>query len=303
MNYTYLLKYPKLFPSVIGITYRQFESILPKFSRALRIAEHEKAYQKERIRIPGGGRKPTLKTDRQKLFFILFYYKIYPTFALAQLLFEMHESNVYRWKEFLEPVLFKALEYQLELPKTQVKGLTGVFEICPSLRKFIVDATERQIQRPKDSQKQKEYYSGKRKQHTVKNQILVHPHNKRILAVSKTVNGKMHDKKLLERDPNIYRAPPRAKILGDLGYQGANELNPFTRFVTPIKKKPKEKELSETDKATNKALSSLRVRVEHPFSYLKHFAILTNRFRGHITKTHQPFVNVACVYNFTRPFR
>ena len=68
MNYHYLLNHKDLFPYIIGITYKQFELILHKFSPALRSAEHKKAYAKKRLRIPGGGRKPTLKTDRQKLF-------------------------------------------------------------------------------------------------------------------------------------------------------------------------------------------------------------------------------------------
>lgn len=78
MQYTYLLKNKFLFPYVVGITHRQFELLLPKFSHALRVAEQKKAYDKVRVRDVGGGRKATLKTDRQKLFFILFYYKVFP---------------------------------------------------------------------------------------------------------------------------------------------------------------------------------------------------------------------------------
>ena len=84
MNYHYLLKHQQLFPAAIGINYKRFEQLLNKFSTELRKAEKEKSWSKPRIRLPGGGRKATLKTDRQKLFFILFYYKHYPTFRLAQ---------------------------------------------------------------------------------------------------------------------------------------------------------------------------------------------------------------------------
>ena len=38
----------------------------------------------------------------------------------------------------------------------------------------------------------------RKKRHTVKNQLVVHPRNTRILTVSLTVEGKRHDKKLLE---------------------------------------------------------------------------------------------------------
>ena len=100
MNYQYLLKHKELFPYIIGITYKQFELLLPKFSHALRRAEHKKAYEKERVRAPGGGRKSKLLTDRQKLFFIFFYYKVYPSFRFAQILFEIDKSNLFYWKDF-----------------------------------------------------------------------------------------------------------------------------------------------------------------------------------------------------------
>lgn len=302
MNYIYLLNHKELFPSVIGITYKQFELILPKFSSALRAKEHKKAYEKKRQREVGGGRKAKFSSDRQKLFFILFYYKVYPTFRFAQAIFELAKCNIQYWKEFLEPVLFEALGYELKLPKVRVNGMTGLFEVCPALREFIVDASERPVRRPKNPKDQTRYYSGKKKRHTVKNQLIVNPKTKRILSVSATVEGKLHDKKLMEKDPTIYYAPPKARGLGDLGYQGVREINPLVTFVTPIKKPPKQ-ELSDPDKTTNKTLSAIRVRAEHSLAYLKHFAILTHPFRNRLEKAHQPFVNLACVYNFTRRYR
>lgn len=299
MNYLYLLKHNDLFPYAIGITHKQFELLLPKFSHSLGLAEHKKTYEKERVRAPGGGRKPKLATDRQKLFFILFYYKVYPTLRFAQIIFEFDNSNIYDWKEFLEPVLFTALGYQLNLPKIRVNSFTGWLTACPKLKEFIIDGTERPIRRPKDPEKQKKYYSGKKKQHTVKNQIMVNPKTKKILAVSKTYEGKLHDKALMEIDPAVYHAPPGSQAIGDLGYQGAEEVNPRVKFIIPLKK-PKQRELTESDKKTNKLISQIRVGVEHPLAYLKHFAILANKFRSGIEKAHQPFVNLACLYNFTR---
>lgn len=243
-----------------------------------------------------------MATDRQKLFFILFYYKVYPTFRFAQIVFELDCSNVFYWKEFLEPVLFEALGYQLDLPFVRVKSLAGWLAVCPRLKEFIVDATERPVRRPKDPKEQRIYYSGKKKKHTVKNQILADPHTRRILYISRIVEGKLHDRKLLEKEPIILYAPPGAEGMGDLGYQGAKKINPLVKFIIPLKKPPK-RELSEADKKTNKAISSLRVRVEHPLAYLRHFAILASQFRNRIEKAHQPMMNIACLYNFTRAYR
>ena len=49
MNFTYLNIHQELFPSVIGITAKQFNRLLSKFSHNLRLAEHKKAYQKKKI--------------------------------------------------------------------------------------------------------------------------------------------------------------------------------------------------------------------------------------------------------------
>lgn len=299
MNYQYLITHKELFPYAVGVTYQQFLLILPKFVSALYHQEQKRLYSKKRLRVPGGGRKPTLKTTKQKLFFILFYYKVYPTFRLAQILFELDKSNCLYWKKLLEQVLFVALGYELALPKVKVKSVIGYLEICPSLRNFIVDATERRIQRPRDQQIQEFYYSGKKKYHTVKNQLIVSAKTNRILAISDTVEGKLHDKRLMEEDGMIYRAPPKAYALGDSGYLGARKVHPWVRFVTPVKKPP-QKKLSLVQKQTNKSLSQIRVRVEHTLSYLKHFNILSGTFRGKVITSHQPFVNLACVYNFTR---
>ena len=150
--YHYLAKHLDLLPAVIGITHRQFRELLPKFSYHLRKAEHIKAYSKPRKREPGGGNKPKLKTDKHKLFFILFYYKVYPTFRLAQVLFQLDKRNVQLWVRFLEPVLSQALGYQLELPIVKARHLGVIIEICPSLKEFIVDCTERYINRPMTTQ-------------------------------------------------------------------------------------------------------------------------------------------------------
>jgi len=298
--YKYLLKYPHLFPAVLGISQSQFLSLLPKFSCALRRAENQKAFSKKRLRQPGAGRKPAVfKCDIAKLFFILFYYKVYPTFRLASVFFQLDIHSIFYWKEFLEPVLSQTIDYQLQLPKVKARVLNDVIKVCPQLSEFIADATERYIQRSQNSKVQKLYYSGKKKRHTVKNHILVNPRNKRILAVSSTVEGKKHDKKLLEEDPILIHAPPNAKALTDTGYQGMNDSTPWIKFVMP-KKKPPGGKLSSSDKRNNKQISSIRVKGEHPFAYLKHFNVLQHTFRNQIDKAHTPFVTLATLYNFTR---
>lgn len=300
--YDYLARHRELFPAVIGITKRQFDLLLPKFSNALRKAETARVYSKHRIRQPGGGRKSTLKNDYQKLFFILFYYKAYPTFRLAQVFFQFDKRNIQLWVKFLELVLWQTLGYQLNLPLVKARYLDDIIEVCPVLKEFIIDGTERPVRRPKNLDKQSQYYSGKKKLHTVKNQLIVSPRTRRIIAISKTVEGKLHDKKLMEQDLLYSYCPPGSKGLGDSGYQGTDTLCTRLKMVTPLKKPPGE-ELTTEQKETNRKLSQIRVRVEHPIAYLKHFSILKSQFRNNLRQAHQPFETLSALYNFTRTYR
>lgn len=298
INYQYLLKHSQLFPALIGITKPQFDDLLKKFEREECRLWYQKAYSFHRLRGVGGGRKAILQTAEEKLLFILFYYKHYPTFQLMQIVFEFDVSNTYGWVRFLEQALWKSLGYQLHLPKKKIKVLNTLLEVCPDLQECIIDATERRIQRPKYNQEF--YYSGKKKYHTIKNQVVTDPRTKKILHVSKTVEGKRHDKKLLEDTGVILRAPPKSKILTDLGYQGSDTINPLIQIIHPYKK-PHKADLTDVQKQTNTQISSIRVRGEHPFAYIKHFRILSNTFRSNQKYSNLPFHTLAALYNFTRP--
>ncbi len=56
---------------------------------------------------------------------------------------------------------------------------------------LFVDATEQPINRPKRGQKK--WYSGKKKRHTIKHQMIVSKDGK-IKGISKSCCGKVHDK-------------------------------------------------------------------------------------------------------------
>ena len=304
LGYDYVMKKllppPELFPSVLGIPYDQFKKLLPLFSQELRKAELVRHVKEgERKRPYGAGRRATFSTDEDKLFFILFYYKVYPTYRLAEYVLGLDHTNIQRWKEFLEDVLNRALGYELKLPEKTVRCLDQLIQVCPQLSECIVDATERPVRRPKDPEDETKYFSGKRMDHTVKNQILINPRSKKILHVSKMSEGKKHDKKVFEEEAIWMKAPPGTKALGDSAYIGIEKLSPYIKLFRPFKK-PVGGELTPAQKETNRILSSTRVRVENVFGYMKHFNILRHDFRNRLDKAQMPFETIACIYNFTR---
>lgn len=297
----YILCRPELFSSVLGITYKQFREILREFSRMLRAYEQERYIQEgKRRRVFGGGRKSkALGSDEGKLFFILFYYKVYPTIRLAECIFELDHTNVLRWKEYLGVILNIGVGYKLYLPIKRVRCLKELIDVCPDLREVIVDVTERPIRRPQDKAEEVRYYSGKRKDHTIKNQILVNPISKKIVYVSRCYHGRKHDKRIFEEDKIWLKAPPDTTILGDGAYTAIDQLSPYIKLAQPFKK-PVGGELTESQKETNRVLSSIRVNVEHPFAYMKHFNILRHDFRNRLEKADLVFETIACIYNISK---
>jgi hypothetical protein len=150
-------------------------------------------------------------------------------------------------------------ERRVKLSETERDGLLYL----------MIDATERPIQRPKSPGKRKKTYSGKKKRHTAKHQIIT-DNNKRILAVGPAQKGRRHDKRIY--DESNLEKPPDMLVLADLGYLG-------TPFETPLKK-PRGTVRNTKDKAYNKWHAGLRIGVEHAIGRMKKFRILADICRN-----------------------
>ena len=156
-----------------------------------------------RKRKPGGGRIWNLRSSTGKLFFILFYFKCYPTFDVLGLFFNLNRSNACCNVQNLTPILEKVLGKKMALPSRKIKSLEELFEIFPK---------------------------------------------------------------------NI-------RLWLDLGFTGVDKDYPDASVMMP-KKKPRGKELTGKEKAQNKVISSIRVRVEHAIGGIKRMRITTDKFRN-----------------------
>jgi hypothetical protein len=267
---------PQIFKSFTGLTLQAFNELLPAFRQAYeedldrRDAEREKPRQRGR----GGGRKGALPTIEDKLVFILFYFRFYPVQMLQGYVFGMGQPQANEWVHRLTPILNRALGYEKQLPARQTRDVEQVLVACPGLE-FIIDGTERPIRRPKDQDKQRHYYSGKKKRHTVKNNVISDKRTRKIKVLSPTVEGKKHDKKLADEQDIPF--PPGSKLWKDTGYQGYEPDN--TQIFQP-KKKPKGGELTPEEKDQNAAISSQRMGVEHSIGGIKVYHIVHDVFRN-----------------------
>jgi hypothetical protein len=135
---------------------------------------------------------------------------------------------------------------------------------------LIIDSYEQGIERPKKYEKQKEYYSGKKKNQTRKSQVIVLPLGKDIVDVEAGEPGKKSDINFFRETQQKFA--PKQKFTGDKAYVGEPAIK------TP-KKKPKNQELSSEEKLKNQELSSERIFVEHIIRLLKIFRVAQERFR------------------------
>ena len=158
LNIERALKQDRLLRALTGLNRKAFESLLKSFNQIYEQALHSKPRQ----RSVGGGRKARLRTTQDKLFYILFYFKCYPTFDVASILFDIDRSQAHHWVHRLQPILEAALGEKKVLPERQINSVQVFIERFPGVERVMMDGTERPVQRPTDSEKQKLNYSGKK---------------------------------------------------------------------------------------------------------------------------------------------
>ncbi len=165
--------------------------------------------------------------------------------------------------------------------------------------KAFLDATEQEIPRPKNKRKRKSHYSGKKKKHTVKTQLLV---NTKGLIVHKSGyrRGRVHDYTIWkETRPYI---PPGVEVGMDLGFKGMQKDFPHVKSRLPVKKL-RTKQLTKRQKAYNRKLSSDRVVIEHAISKVKKFNIIGQEFRNRLVSYDTKSSIVSGLVNFRTMLR
>jgi hypothetical protein len=276
LNLQRVMKDERLLRALTGLNKKAFDELKETFAEVVPQQEIPGRSQQPRQRATGAGRKPRLETVEQKLIYILFYFKCYPTFDLAGRLFDIDRSQANRWMHRLQKPLEIALGQKMVLPKRKLTSMEEFIDAFPEVKRVIVDGTQRPIQRAKDQEKQKQDYSGKKKRHTRSHLGVVAP-DKRILLLSQAYNGKDHDQGRLNQEKWGEYIPEEVQIDGDSGFQGLQKERANVRIPH---KKPKGGELTDEQKEDNRQLASERVVGEHAFAGVKRYGIASNVYRN-----------------------
>ena len=270
MNLTEINRYPKdKVRSLFGLTHEALAALLaealPEIDKRRRQSQQDKPSRK---RLVGGGRKRLLK-PYQEVLLVLIYLRHNVAFCVVGSLFEV----------------------SADVAENTFHEIVGVLkDVCPSNRweaekrwtkrepswkpdeidRVIVDSFETPVPRPSIEPKQRRLYSGKKKDHTLKTEIITDISGE-ILDIDAGHRGPQSDKKLHEQS-EVGKQFPNATVNGDLAYKGL----PHSQVPH---KKPRGGELTPEQKAENRAFSSVSVRVEHSIRRVKAYRIVRDEYR------------------------
>jgi Helix-turn-helix of DDE superfamily endonuclease len=163
-SYHQVKEHPKLLLAMTGLIHTEFHQLLPHFQYAWdQYVQQHYVDRDNRQRQYGAGRsEATLVNIEDKLLFILYYVKVYPLQEILAFEFGMVQSTANEWIHILSEVLKQALDHGGYVPERDPKQLDTVLE-SEAESTYGIDGTERPRQRPRDPEKQKHYYSGKKK--------------------------------------------------------------------------------------------------------------------------------------------
>jgi hypothetical protein len=236
-----------------------------------------------------------LPTMEDKLLFILVYLKQYTTQTMLGRLFAMSQPLANVWIHRLHPLVNRALADAHELPARDANELSFDTE---TETLFFHDATERPIPRPTDPDLQKTCYSGKKKRHTQKHNLLSNAGSK-VRFLSKSWPGSRHDKRIADEEG--YSVPEGSSLYQDTGFQGFSLKG--VHIIQP-KKKPRGKPLTAEEKAENRRISSIRVRIEHVIGGVKRYRIIKDTIRNWKKGFRDTVMETCCgLHNFRVNFR
>jgi hypothetical protein len=312
LRYQHLSRHERIFLSMTGLRLCEFDPLLSELLPSLEATHHAARQSRpERKRAVGAGH-PFELDWRDQLLLCVVWLRQYPTQEVLGYLLGVSDTTVLRAIERVLPVLEQSGKDTMRLPdpgKKKRRQLDDLLQDTPELA-VLIDSFEQRVQRPKNpnnepgpaadgvqSGGQKDpYYSGKKKQHTLKSQVAVDERSGKIVDTSASVPGPTADLRLLEESGLLRRLPPGVGGVADLAYLGAAALHPQALFATP-RRKPRGKERLPEDVAYNRALSRRRIVVEHTIGRMRRYQSLFQMDRHHREGHTQRVAAVAGLVN------
>lgn len=299
LNHTKLARKPEQFLRFTGINVTQFDFLTKNIQKQYKTTEKKRLSKRHRIRDIGAGR-PFKLSVRDRILMLLIYYRCYTSYDLLEYLFGVDSSTVCRDIAKIEPAVKQSIPIPTKLYSNskKIKDITQLLQLFPELI-AITDGTEQPIPRPKNRIKRKTHYSGKKKRHTIKNQITINL-NGEIIHKPPHSPGRRNDYAIWKiKHPSL---PEDLMVFYDLGYLGVEKDFSKQTSILPYKRK-KGKELTISQKEWNKLQSKIRIKVEHAISKIKKFRINSDTFRNRLRR-YDMISDIVCgIINFKESWK
>jgi transposase len=304
VTYDRLQRRPTAVPSLIGMTLADFDELYAEFwpahEQRLSQVKLTRRAKTMRRRAVGAGR-PHRYDLRDRLLMTLFWLRVYTTYEVMGFFYELNKTNIEDNLQDVLATLESMSTFAFERPgpeRAKLRSVQAVMDAFPDVC-LVIDAKEQRVQRPKSTKddqgkmqdQQKPYYSGKKKTHTLKNQIAVRPDGL-IEAVSESVpGGCTHDLSLLRQTDLVGQLGLDEAAMVDKGYDGIQKDYPDIRIYQPYKAR-RNHPLTDEQKAYNRFLARYRIVVEHTIAQLNRFQVLVQVFR-HQRDSHSQMVRIV----------
>jgi IS5 family transposase len=283
ITYARLVENSAAFPALTGMTRDEFDTLFVAYTAAADAHRAARTHTKRGaapLRRAAGAGHPHDHDPRTRLLIALVWVRVYPTYELLGLLFGLNKSNAWHNTRDALEVLEGMTDFPFDPPgkgRPRVATRDHVMDTFPEVR-AVIDAKEQGYRRPAGWGNQEPFYSGKKRRHTVKNQVVCTPSG-RIGAVSPTVPGRTSDLTLLRLDRTLDRLPAGAGVMTDKGYVGVRADAGGRPVVIPTRA-TKNHPLTDDQKFGNRCINRERVVVEHVMAQLNRFQVLRQTFRG-----------------------
>ncbi len=254
----YLRRYPTVFLKMTGLRLNEFADLLDDMLPRVASAEQTRLHRTNRRRAKGGGRHADLAARDQVLLAVI-WLRQYPTNEL--------EASGKDTMRMPDP------------GRKHRKELDTLLAETPELA-VIIDTFEQRVQRCKNRSTADTYYSGKKKQHTLKGQVAVDEDDGTVCDVPESVVGPTADLTVLKQSELLERLPEGVGAIGDLAYVGIAEAHPQHLGATP-RRKPRGKDRPPEDVCFNRAFAKRRIKVEHTIGRMRRYQSLSQTDRHH----------------------
>jgi hypothetical protein len=291
-RYAHLSRYPQVFQAMTGLRLNEFTRLWWDLKALLETERASRLNRPNRQRALGGG-VPARLDLRDQLLMTVIWLRLYPTNEVLAYLFGLSDSTVSRVVRRVLPLLAASGNDTLKMPDPGRKHRRQLAELVNQVPELavVIDSFEQRVQRPRPRAEADEYYSGKKKQHTLKSQLTVDRCSGLIVHIGPSVKGPTSDLKLLAQSGLAQVLPEGLKAGGDLGYVGIDKLLTGRGF-TP-RRKPRGKPRPAEDAAYNTAFSQVRIVVEHSIGRVRGYKALSHIDRHH-RQLHEERVQAAC---------